>query len=99
MALAAANAATYRVSPDGDPSGDPTTLTAALDMAGAGDTISLLDGLYDSEAIVTMKGGEEGNPLVIEGGKGAVLNYFTGDRSLMWSQKVVDIRHSWVTLR
>ncbi|CAM9261415.1 unnamed protein product [Pylaiella littoralis] len=89
-----AKAAVYNVSPDGN----PMTLTAALEVAGAGDTISLGDGIY-REPIVTMHAGENGNPLLIEGGKGAVINYFSGDRSLMWSQKVVDIRHSWITLR
>ncbi|CAM9262723.1 unnamed protein product [Pylaiella littoralis] len=94
FALTTANAAIFNVSPDGD----PMTLTAALDMAMAGDTISLGDGIY-REPIVTMHAGEEGKPLVIEGGRGAVINYFSGDRSLMWSQKVVDVRHSWITLR
>ncbi|CBN76927.1 FirrV-1-B30 precursor [Ectocarpus siliculosus] len=94
LALTAASAATYEVSPDGD----PMTLTAALEVAGAGDTISLGDGIY-REPLVTMKAGVEGNPLVIEGGRDAVVNYYTGDKSIMWSQKVVDIRHSWVTLR
>ena len=94
FALTTASAAVYKVSPDGV----PMTLTAALKVAGAGDTISLGDGIY-REPIVTMKAGEDGNPLVIEGGRGAVINYFSGDRSLMWSQKVVDIRHSWITLR
>lgn len=94
VALTATKAAVYDVSPDGT----PMSLTEALNVAGAGDTIALGDGIY-REPIVTMNAGEEGNPLVIEGGKGAVINYFSGDRSLMWSQKVVDIRHSWITLR
>ncbi|CAM9604888.1 unnamed protein product, partial [Ectocarpus fasciculatus] len=94
LALTAASAATYEVSPDGD----PMTLTAALKVAGAGDTISLGDGVY-REPLVTMNAGMEGSPLVIEGGRDAVINNFTGDRDVMWSQKVVDIRHSWVTLR
>lgn len=33
----------------------------------------LADGDYD-EAIVTVQGGEEGNPLTITGGRGAVVN-------------------------
>ena len=94
IALSAANAAVYDVSPDGE----PMTLTAALDVAGPGDTISLADGVY-REPIVTTQGGEEGSPLTIEGGRGAVINYFSGDKSIMWSQKVVDIKHSWITLR
>ena len=94
IALSAVNAAVYDVSPDGE----PMTLTAALDVAGPGDTISLADGIY-LEPIVTTQGGEEGNPLTIEGGRGAVINYFSGDKSIMWSQKVVDIKHSWITLR
>ena len=94
FALSAASAAVFEVSPDGT----PMSLTDALLEAGAGDTISLGDGVY-REPIVTMNAGEEGRPLVIEGGRGAVINYFSGDKSLMWSQKVVDIRHSWITLR
>lgn len=42
--------------------------------------------------------GEEGNPLVIKGTREAVISAFSGDRLLMWDQKVVDIRHSWITL-
>ena len=38
-----------------DPEGNPMSLTKALEMAGAGDTISLADGLY-REPIVTMSG-------------------------------------------
>ncbi|CAM9145891.1 unnamed protein product, partial [Laminaria digitata] len=83
----------YAVSADGN----PMSLTEALDMAGAGDTITLADGLY-REPIVTMNAGTEGNPLVIKGGRGAVISAFSGDRMLMWDQKVVDIRHSWITL-
>eukprot|EP00752_Nemacystus_decipiens_P009246 g8259.t1 len=94
FALTTSNAAVFDVSPDGV----PMSLTDALLEAGAGDTIALGDGIY-REPIVTMNAGEEGNPLVIEGGRGAVINYFSGDKSIMWSQKVVDIRHSWITLR
>eukprot|EP00904_Undaria_pinnatifida_P005826 jgi/Undpi1/2373/HiC_scaffold_13.g05756.m3 len=83
----------YQVSPDGT----PMSLTEALEKAGAGDTISLADGLY-REPIVTMHAGEEGNPLVIKGTREAVISAFSGDRLLMWDQKVVDIRHSWITL-
>lgn len=90
----AANAVVYDVSPDGV----PMSLTDALLEAKAGDTISLADGIY-KEPIVTQHPGEEGNPLVIEGGRGAVINDFSGDKSIMWSQKVVDIKHSWITLR
>ncbi len=94
IALTSANAAVYDVSPDGQ----PMSLTAALGKAGAGDTIKLADGTY-REPIVTQQGGEDGKPLTIEGGRGAVINYFSGDQSMMWSQNVVDIKHSWVTLR
>ncbi|CAM9741543.1 unnamed protein product, partial [Sphacelaria rigidula] len=85
---------TYNVSPEGE----PYSLTEAVALAGPGDTISLADGTY-REPIVTRVAGEDGNPLVFEGGRGAVISAFSGDRSLMWSQKVVDIRHSWITLR
>lgn len=92
--LATAYARNYDVSPDGT----PMSIAEALEVAGPGDTVALRDGVY-KEPIITMRAGEEGNPLVIEGGRGAVINYFSGDRSIMWSQKVVDVRHSWITLR
>lgn len=92
--LSAVTATIYECSPDGL----PYTIEAALAVAGPGDTVSLADGVY-REPIVTMAHGEDGNPLVIEGGPGAIISAFSGDRSLMWSQKVVDIRHSWTTLR
>ena len=42
--------------------------------------------------------GTEEAPLVIKGGRAAVISAFTGNRTIMWDQKVVDIRHSWITL-
>ena len=94
VALTTASAAVYNAGPDGK----PMTIAAALDAAGPGDTIKLADGTY-REPIVTKRSGEYGSPLTIEGGRGAVINYFSGDQSVMWSQKVVDIKHSWITLR
>eukprot|EP00903_Cladosiphon_okamuranus_P015283 g14123.t1 len=58
--------------------------------AGPGDTVVLGDGEYD-EAIVTVQGGEEGNPLMITGGRGAVV-------SARYDGKVVFVQHSWVTV-
>ena len=49
-------------------------------------------------SLTALHQGTEGSPLVIKGGRGAVISAFSGDRALMWDQKVVDIRHSWVTL-
>ncbi len=89
LALTAANAEVYDVSPGG--------LTDALASAGPGDTIMLADGIY-KEPIVTQRDGYEGSPITIKGGRGAVINDFSGDKSIMWSQKVVDIQHSWITL-
>ena len=48
--------------------------------------------------LTTLDKGTEQTPLVIKGGRGEVISAFTGDRTLMWDQKVVDIRHSWITL-
>lgn len=89
-----ARAKVYDVSPEGE----PYSLTAALEDAGPGDTISLADGTYD-EPIVTMAAGEEDSPLVIKGSRDAVITAFSGDKDMMWSQKVVDVRHSWITLQ
>lgn len=94
FALTTVSAFVYTVAPNGE----PQSLASALDKASAGDTIILSDGIYN-EPIVTMNPGTEGSPILIVGGKGAVINDFTGDRSLPWSQKVVDIRHPWITLR
>jgi len=55
------------------PSSSETPETIDLHAAGAGDTVVLADGRYD-EAIVTIQGGERGNPLTITGGRGAVIN-------------------------
>lgn len=66
-------------------------LAEALEAAGAGDTISLEDGTYTEENLVTVRGGEEGLPLTIVGGRDAVLNFGKSNR-------VVFVKHSWVTL-
>lgn len=91
LALPLATNATfiYEVSPYGE----PYSLAGALAEAGPGDIVSLANGTYD-EPLVTVAGGEDGNPLVIEGGPEAVFNAYTGDRD-----KVVYVQHSWVTLR
>lgn len=49
------------------------SLSSLLSQAGAGDVISLADGVY-SQAIVTVQGGEDGDPLTIIGGRDAVIN-------------------------
>ncbi|CBN79456.1 FirrV-1-B30 precursor [Ectocarpus siliculosus] len=81
-----ADARTFEASPDGV----PYSIASALAEAGAGDTVVLADGTYN-EAIVTVQGGESGNPLIISGGRGALVN--AGDDG-----KVVNVQHSWVTL-
>ncbi|CAN0020458.1 unnamed protein product, partial [Ectocarpus sp. 8 AP-2014] len=81
-----ADARTFEASPDGV----PYSIASALAEAGAGDTVVLADGTYN-EAIVTVQGGESGNPLIITGGRGALVN--AGEDG-----KVVYVQHSWVTL-
>ncbi|CAB1115742.1 unnamed protein product [Ectocarpus sp. CCAP 1310/34] len=81
-----ADARTFDASPDGV----PYSIASALAEAGAGDTVVLADGTYN-EAIVTVQGGESGNPLIITGGRDALVN--AGDDG-----KVVYVQHSWVTL-
>lgn len=63
-----ANAETYTVTPEGN-----LSLSEALSLAGAGDIIFLTDGKY-TEPIVTVGGGEEGNPLKIVGTRAAVIS-------------------------
>ena len=48
--------------------------------------------------LAAVEQGTEETPLVIRGGRDAVISAFSGNRTLMWDQKVVDIRHSWITL-
>ena len=84
--LLGATATTYKVYA----SGGDLTLDEAMSLAGAGDTVSLADGTYD-EAIVSKRDGEEGSPITVKGGRGAIIN---GD----YSSKNVRITHSYVTL-
>lgn len=79
----------YEVSPEGL----PYTIEEALAVAGAGDIVSLADGIYN-EPIVTIAGGAEGAPLIIEGGPGAVINAAYGD-----THRMVYVQHSWVMLQ
>lgn len=84
-------------SPDGSPDTEPYTIAGALALAMPGDTLQLEDGVYP-EPIVTVRDGMEGSPITITGGPGAIINGYTGNRLLMWDQKVADIRNSWTTL-
>eukprot|EP00752_Nemacystus_decipiens_P016996 g15219.t1 len=75
---------------DASPDGTPYSIGSALAEAGPGDTVVLADGEYD-EAIVTVQGGERGNPLTITGGRSAVIN-------AEYHGRVVLVQHSWVTI-
>ena len=60
--------------------------------------LGILSKLFSFCAFATVDQGTEETPLVIRGSRDAVISAFSGDRSLMWDQKVVDIRHSWISL-
>eukprot|EP00752_Nemacystus_decipiens_P014698 g13091.t1 len=75
---------------DASPDGTPYSIGSALAEAGPGDTVVLADGEYD-EAIVTVQGGERGNPLTITGGRSAVIN-------AEYHGRLVLVQHSWVTI-
>lgn len=78
---------------DVSPEGLPYSIEGALAVAGAGDIVSLADGIYN-EPIVTIAGGAEGAPLIIEGGPGAVINAAYGE-----THRMVYVQHSWVMLQ
>lgn len=65
----------FQVSPDGQ----PLSIEQALDVAGPGDTVVLSDGVY-SDPILTVRSGEEGSPITITGGSGAIINGAIDDR-------------------
>lgn len=78
-------AVTFNVAPgidsessdDGDGACSPCiySVSQAFDMARGGDTIVLADGTYTDrdDRIRTVNDGEEGNPITIVGGRGAVI--------------------------
>lgn len=57
-----------------------------------------MDDVFLRYLTIFLEQGTERDPLVIKGSRDAVISAFSGDRNLMWNQKVVDIRHSWITL-
>ncbi|CAM9617951.1 unnamed protein product [Ectocarpus sp. 12 AP-2014] len=80
-------AVTYDVSADGD----GFDLYEAMDLAEAGDTVHLLDGIYNS-AVVSVRDGEFGSPITVAGGPGAIIKGSYGLRSVL-------ITHSFITLK
>ena len=85
--LHGASAVTYNVSA----SGGGLDLAEAMALAEAGDIVSLADGTYDA-AIVSHRDGEEGSPITVEGGPGAIINGDYNSRSVL-------IKHSFITLK
>ncbi|CAM9477454.1 unnamed protein product, partial [Hapterophycus canaliculatus] len=83
-----AHAATYSVSASDDDGG--LDLSEAMEMAEPGDIVHLEDGIYDVQLATTMDG-EQDNPIVVEGGPGAIIN---GD-----SSPSVLVTHSYITLK
>lgn len=65
----------FQVSPDGQ----PFSIAQALDVAGPGDTVVLSDGVY-SDPILTVRSGNEGSPITITGGSGAIISGALNDR-------------------
>lgn len=87
-----ARAETYNVIPDVDSSSDSGddvfSLAEALDIARAGDIIALADGHYVDQ-LHSRVPGEEGNPIIVTGGRSAVIK---------GESPCVLIEHSWITL-
>lgn len=69
------------------PNGDPLSIGEALELAQPGDTVVLADGDY-SDPIVTVRSGEEGNPITITGGSSAVVSGEFDDRVRVDTSKV-----------
>ena len=94
-------AVTFNVAPgvDSDSSDDSAgacspciySVSQALEMAQGGDTIVLADGTYTDrdDRIMSVNDGEEGNPITIVGGRGAVIKV---------PSPSVYIVNSWITL-
>lgn len=85
------NALVYNVVPDASScnSADGAySLLDALERAVGGDTISLADGTY-TDQIRSTGPGEEGNPIIINGTRNAVLKA---------KSPCVEITHSWITI-
>lgn len=74
----------FQVSPDGK----PFSIAEALDVAGPGDTVVLSDGIY-SDPILTVRSGDEGSPITITGGSGAIINGAFDDRVGDVTQKTI----------
>ena len=63
-----------------------------MELAGAGDTVYLEDGIYE-EHLQSVNAGTEGNPIKIVGGRGAVINADPAD-----GHRAVQIFHSHIHL-
>ncbi|CAM9299697.1 unnamed protein product, partial [Pylaiella littoralis] len=79
----------YDVSADGSTGYD---LYGAMDLAEAGDTVSLTDGTYD-QAVVSVRDGADGSPITVTGGPGAIINHGGND------DKSVYITHSFIAIK
>lgn len=83
-----AHAAVYNVSADGSTSYD---IYEAMDLAEAGDTVSLANGTYD-QAVVSVRDGADGSPITVTGGPDAIINGHHGNQSVL-------ITHSFITIQ
>ncbi|CAM9436746.1 unnamed protein product [Ectocarpus sp. 8 AP-2014] len=79
---------TYDVTVDGD----GFDLAEAMELAEAGDTVSLQDGTYD-QALETVRGGESGNPITVVGGPGAII------KAQNSAGRSVFVGHSFIELK
>ncbi|CAM9214371.1 unnamed protein product [Ectocarpus sp. 8 AP-2014] len=79
---------TYDVTVDGD----GFDLAEAMELAEAGDTVSLQDGTYD-QALETVRDGESGNPITVVGGPGAII------KAQNSAGRSVFIGHSFIELK
>lgn len=64
-------------------------LEEAMELAEPGDVVQLADGIY-TDQLHSSVSGEEGDPITVSGGRGAVL---------MGSSPSVYIEHSWISLK
>ncbi|CAN0313635.1 unnamed protein product [Ectocarpus sp. 13 AM-2016] len=72
--------------------GDGFDLAEAMELAEAGDTVSLQDGTYE-QALETVRDGESKNPITVVGGPGAII------KAQNSAGRSVFVGHSFIELK